>query len=562
MSIQPGQSIGRYHILEPLGEGGMAIVYKAYDTRLECEVAVKFIRMAGPSPELIDLTLKRFEREAKSVARLTQSHIVKVTDYGEFQGTPYLVMPFLPGGTLKQLTGTRMPFQKAAHMLGLIARALEYAHSQGVLHRDVKPSNILLTGDSQPMLTDFGVAKLLERSDTQSLTGDGVGVGTPEYMAPEQAMGKPVDGRTDIYALGVVYYELVTGRKPFIADTPVAVILKHISDPLPAPRSLAPDLPIEVERLLIRALAKQPEDRYSSMTAFAEALEKLAAMPSGFQAGWQPTVPLTSAQKEHAGGPAQRPDPGQPVVPPVQIKLQHVPQSSFNAQSQPNLQAAVPASSHPAPDQATPNRSSWIVWTSVALFGLAGLTIVMVAAAVLIWRSFRPSSPTADASTLTLEAEETIQAQIDETVAAEQAKEISPSSTLEIFETGFCPALDLPSPEPSGIVQSVILSKETESISKRPIDPTQIYDTSAIFHAVVAIKNAPVETVIKAVWYVNENEEGAQCNEAIDEFSLATDGTRNIDFSLTPDTTWYTGTYRVEIYVNGVLDHIATFIVE
>src|SRR5512136_2394161 len=182
MSTLTGQSIGRYHILEQLGEGGMATVYKAYDTRLETDVAVKVIRTENLPQSGIERSLKRFEREAKALAKLTHPNIVKVTDYGEYEGKPYLVMPYLSGGTLKQRLGKPMPWWEAVKLLLPIAEALDYAHDQNIIHRDVKPSNILLTGRGQPMLTDFGVAKILEDEETRGLTGTGTGVGTPEYM--------------------------------------------------------------------------------------------------------------------------------------------------------------------------------------------------------------------------------------------------------------------------------------------------------------------------------------------------------------------------------------------
>jgi serine/threonine protein kinase len=277
-----GQSLGRYHIIEQLGEGGMAIVYKAYDTRLESEVAVKVIRTENLAPSILERALKRFEREAKALAKLTHSNIVKVLDYGEYEGKPYLVMPFLPGGTLKErLKGQPMPWQDAARLLVPIARALAYAHSEGMIHRDVKPSNILITRSGDPMLTDFGIAKIIDEEMTIDLTGTSAAVGTPEYMAPEQVTSKTVDQRADIYALGVVLYEMITGHKPFTADTPMAVLFKHASEPLPRPRSFVPNLPEAAERILIKALAKKKEDRYQNMTDFAAALENLAMEKGG-----------------------------------------------------------------------------------------------------------------------------------------------------------------------------------------------------------------------------------------------------------------------------------------
>jgi serine/threonine protein kinase len=276
MSDFIGKSLGRYHILEQLGEGGMAVVYKAYDTRLETDVAVKVIRTENLPQSGVERALKRFEREAKSLAKLTHSNIVPIIDYGENAGSPYLVMKYLPGGTLKQHLGQPMPYQEAARILAPIARALEYAHQHDIIHRDVKPSNILITESGQPMLSDFGVAKILEADETMDLTGTSMGVGTPEYMAPEQVTSKTSDGRGDIYSLGVVFFELVTGRKPFMADTPMAVLFKQASEPLPRPRQFVPGLSDAVEKVLFKALAKKPEDRYQTMGEFAVALERLA----------------------------------------------------------------------------------------------------------------------------------------------------------------------------------------------------------------------------------------------------------------------------------------------
>ena len=272
-----GQTIGRYHILEQLGEGGMAIVYKAFDLRLETNVAVKVIRTERLAPEILGKSLKRFEREAKSLAKLTHPNIVKVTDYGEHEGKPYLVMSYLPGGTLKErLKSGAIPWQEAVQLLLPIAHALEYAHEHSLIHRDVKPSNILLMEKGQPILTDFGVAKLFDVDETAELTGTGMGIGTPEYMAPEQWTGQ-VTHQTDIYALGVVLYEMMTGRKPYQADTPAALLLKQANDPLPRPRSFVSGLPDAVEKVLLKALAKNPEDRYQGMGEMAKAMEGLLA---------------------------------------------------------------------------------------------------------------------------------------------------------------------------------------------------------------------------------------------------------------------------------------------
>ena len=267
-----GQTIDRYQILEQLGEGGMATVYKAYDSRLERHVAVKVLRSVGQEPT--ETFLKRFEREARALAQLTHPNIVRIIDYGKYNGMPYLVMEYLPGGTLADKMGKSVPYQQAARMLAPVADALAYAHLRGFLHRDVKPSNILVTESGQSMLADFGIVRIIGSQATTELTATGVGIGTPAYMAPEQWMGK-AESRTDLYALGIVFYELVTGRLPYIADTPAAVLLKHVNDPLPRPRQFARNLPDSVEHVIFKALAKKPQDRFSDLAAFAAVLEKL-----------------------------------------------------------------------------------------------------------------------------------------------------------------------------------------------------------------------------------------------------------------------------------------------
>lgn len=270
-----GQVIGRYHVRELLGKGGMAVVYKAYDTRLEREVALKAIRTELFGSEIIDYILRRFQREAVAMARLDHPNIIKVHDFGEFQEAPYLVMQYIPGGTLKDRVGQPLPWQEAIQITMPIISALEYAHNKGILHRDIKPSNILFSENHQPMIADFGIAKILEGDPGTTISIAGMGIGTPEYMAPEQGLGKPVDQRADVYSLGVVLYELVTGQKPFTADTPMEVIYKHNNNPLPPLKTFIPDLPDPVERSISTSLAKQPADRYENMHSMGLALESL-----------------------------------------------------------------------------------------------------------------------------------------------------------------------------------------------------------------------------------------------------------------------------------------------
>ncbi|HCU57053.1 MAG TPA: hypothetical protein DF984_02300, partial [Anaerolineaceae bacterium] len=273
-----GQQFEHYQLIAKLGQGGMATVYKAYDTRLERDVAIKVVRKESIPPEQLERILKRFEREAKALAKFIHPNIVPVHDYGEYQGAPFLVMAYLPGGTLKERIGKPVPVRDALGYVIPIASALGYAHQRGVIHRDVKPSNILTTEDGALMLSDFGIAQILEEATTQ-LTATGMGVGTPEYMAPEQWQGKAT-AASDQYALGVVLFELLTGRKPYSAETPLAVALKVMSEPLPRPSDLVPEIPEEVEKVLYKALARDPQDRYEDMEALRKALHGLTARGS------------------------------------------------------------------------------------------------------------------------------------------------------------------------------------------------------------------------------------------------------------------------------------------
>ncbi|MBI3161462.1 MAG: serine/threonine protein kinase, partial [Chloroflexi bacterium] len=274
MSINIGQQVDRYEILEKIGEGGMALVYRAMDSRLEREVAIKFIKHDAFPPQQLDMILKRFEREAKSLARLSHPNIVGVLDYGEYEGAPYLVMTYLPGGTLKRKLGRPIPWREAVTLILPIARALHYVHDHNIINRDVKPSNILLTETGETMLTDFGLVKLFEGKDSQQLTDSGAGIGTPDYMAPEQWTGEATS-LSDMYSLGIVLYEMITGRRPYTSDTPAGVLLKQVNEPLPLPNQYVPDLPKDIEAVLLKVLARNPDDRYINMNAFANDLQSI-----------------------------------------------------------------------------------------------------------------------------------------------------------------------------------------------------------------------------------------------------------------------------------------------
>ena len=273
-----GQTFGKYKILERLGQGGMATVYKAYDDKLDREVAIKVIRRDAFPPEEMYMLLKRFERESKSLAKLSHPNIVGVMDYGEFDGAPYLVMEYLSGGTLRERLGKPLPWREAVQMILPIASALDYVHDHNIINRDVKPSNVLMTDKGQPMLSDFGLVKMFgdDTKESTHLTSSGTGLGTPDYMAPEQWTGEPTI-QSDLYSTGVILYEMITGHRPYTADTPAGVLLKQATEPLPLPTNYISELPSEVESVLLKALAKDPKYRYSNMHEFIGDLQNLLA---------------------------------------------------------------------------------------------------------------------------------------------------------------------------------------------------------------------------------------------------------------------------------------------
>ena len=272
-----GQDLGGYRIVSQIGKGGMATVFKAFQPSLDRYVAVKV--MPPYYPEQDDTFLKRFRQEAKAIASLRHPNILIVIDYGEEKDTTYIVMEFVEAGTLSELLGKPMIPAQMRTLVDQVAGALQYAHDKGVVHRDIKPSNILLPKPDWPLLTDFGLAKIVGGSQ---LTQSGTVAGTPAYMSPEQGRGEKVDSRSDIYSLGIVLYEMATGVVPFHAETPMAVVVKHIIDPLPLPRSKNPELPETIERVILKALSKDPADRFQEAGEMGKALdEAVAGLPTG-----------------------------------------------------------------------------------------------------------------------------------------------------------------------------------------------------------------------------------------------------------------------------------------
>lgn len=271
-----GKKIGKYQIVEHLGRGGMAEVYKAYQPALDRYVAIKLLHSFLAEDKNF---LNRFQREAKAVAQLRHPNIVQLYDFDVADGIYYyVVMEFVDGDTLRdrleELNGKHqlMPLVEAIRIIREVALALSYAHSHNMVHRDVKPSNVIIDRENRVVLTDFGIAKIL---GSPQYTASGGMTGTPSYISPEQGLGVPGDARSDIYSLGTMFFQLVTGRLPYEADTPVAIVLKHINDPLPVPSRFNPSLPPDIDRIIFKAMAKNPYDRYQTAEEFIVQLDQI-----------------------------------------------------------------------------------------------------------------------------------------------------------------------------------------------------------------------------------------------------------------------------------------------
>lgn len=391
-----GKQFGPYQIVAPLGEGGMAAVYKAYQPSMERYVAVKVLpRQMAESEEFIT----RFKREARMLAQLQHPHILPVFDYGESDGYTYIVMSFVQSGTLADLLKTRrLSLPEIRRMMTQIGDALGYAHTRGMIHRDVKPSNVLLDERGNCLLTDFGLARMTEAVSAR-LTSSGAIMGTPAYMSPEQGAGTKLDGRSDIYSLGIILYEMITGQVPYSAETPIAIVFKHIQDPLPAARKLVPDLSEDLERVLLKSLAKKPEDRYQSAEDFVEAIQ--AAIPAQAPtARPAPQATMVATPPPPLPGPSVSVAPQPPAAPVAPIVYEtNIPAAS----PQPSYSSNNPVSQPqmPAPKKSFP---AWILG-GIGVIAACSIGIVLLVVGV---RYFRNNAPLAHAAlTSTREAEVT-----------------------------------------------------------------------------------------------------------------------------------------------------------
>jgi serine/threonine protein kinase len=385
MPFEVGESVGSYRITDQLGLGGMASVYKAYHAALDRYVAIKVLHLAFHDDQDF---IARFRREARLVARLDHPNIVPVYDFAEYEGQPYLVMKFIEGETLKERMQRGGIFQEEIlPIVEAVGAALTYAHHMNVLHRDIKPSNIMLARDGQIYLADFGLAKMTD-SDTGHVAERLEG--TPSYISPEQAQARPdLDVRTDVYSFGVMLYELMVGRVPFSADSPLATIREHLYTPPPLPRQFNPAVSEAMEQVLLKALAKDRRERFRDVRAlvdaFRAALTGQPLIPEGgviIQASedeqlvFVPAEPTPFGQStfrpaENIVEPIAAPGINEPELPPVKISPAEVEKEQVPLPDTASLAKSGGVRHTPAKKKGVPS-AVWIVLAILALVLLVG----------------------------------------------------------------------------------------------------------------------------------------------------------------------------------------------
>ncbi len=431
-----GQTIGKYRVIARLGRGGMAEVYKAYQSSLDRYVAIKVLH--GHLADEEDF-VARFRREAKAVANLRHPNIVQIFDFDVQDDMYYMAMEYVNGPTLKAELEERsrkkqlFSLQESARIMVALCSAIDYAHSRGMVHRDLKPANFILTEEGQILVLDFGIAKMV---DATKFTATGAVVGTPAYMSPEQGQGERGDERSDIYSLGVVLYHLATGKVPYDADTPFAVIMKHITSELPLPTLVNPNLPEAVERIILKALSKNPDDRFQSGAEFAEAIRAAIGLSASDNLRKNPlltiapppkiktpppkTVPPSSSDStttipcSHCGAPTPA---GSKFCVSCGANLTLPPPVAPKSSPPP---ASPPTPAPPAPPpMPPPKQSSKTMWGVIGI--LAILLLCGAIAAALFFFNKTKQPPTRSAADLTLQAEATLQAMVTQTAASNLA---------------------------------------------------------------------------------------------------------------------------------------------
>jgi serine/threonine protein kinase len=420
---------GRYRIDALLGQGGMSAVYKATDPNLKRVVAIKLIHshLSGDTQ-----FIKRFEEEAAAVASLRHPNIVQVFDFNSDEGTYYMVMEFIPGETLqdrlKRLSDEKrlLSIEESIQYTINICDALGYAHQRGMVHRDIKPANIMLDIHSQAILMDFGIVKIV---GGDSHTATGAVVGTARYMSPEVIRAEVPDERADIYSLGVTLYEMLSGRAPFVADSAMTLMMMHLNDPVPDPRNLRADLPQALVDVLVKAMAKNRNDRYRTAAEFSAALKGVLSA-QGSRTITAPVSAVAAAKSVTGSAPGSEgnlPTQYEQVIPPAQ----------------PVRAAPAPAYHTPPPPSAVPKKKGspamWIVGIVIAVFLCAAVVVGGGGAYMFSNQLFANSTPSLDVAAISTAAAQTVESGLTRfpvpTIAAESTATVAPT--------------DIPTPEPT-----------------------------------------------------------------------------------------------------------------
>jgi WD40 repeat protein/serine/threonine protein kinase len=461
LALAPGLTIGSYRLIEPAGAGGMAEVWRAYQPRLERFVAIKFL---SPRYASDPSYLERFLREARAVSRLDHPNILTILDYGEYGGWTYMVSPFIGGGTLAdRLRRGPWSVPEAVAVLDQLAAALDHAHAAGIIHRDIKPSNVLFTEHGRLVLSDFGVARMVE--GTTALSQAGLVIGTPMYMSPEQADGEKAGPASDLYSLGVIAYQMLTGRPPFMADTPLALLRAHIDRPLQPPRTLNPHLTETVEAALFKVMAKAPADRYASATDFVLALQAEPSTRTMTQATLPgqtlPTFPADAVRRagQHDGAARSYPS-GQLHTPPPHTPRPYVPSPHTPPPSvpRPPTQTLTAARTRTT---ATPR-----VTRRQAIIGIGGVLVAAVGGGAAVWAASSATRPTmGPAPTATVPQLPLVQAPPTSTVSAKPTVAVTPLAVAPLAPPSVPTAVPNP---PTAVPTTVPTISPTEPPAPTP----------------------------------------------------------------------------------------------